>query len=482
MMKMSPVEVFLVLAILTDVALAANGTIGILVYVNPVSGSFGLNRGKLIFQQLATSILLAVQHINTRNDSIVGQSTLQLLPPDFQMRYKIADTNSQQTGAVKALLNWRCEEGSKDYDCKSIPGNIDVSGTTLPFQADPAEKIHAIIGPFRGEESVAVSNLASALGMHGFPITSYASGISELSDKIRFPFFSRTCPSLSTAALGITKVIQQFGWQRCALIYIDDPWGNSIATDFLYHTGVTNILVLSSVKFTDGSATSVSAAVDAVRASGARVVVFIEDTGKNLEALLLAADRAGIAGRDGYAWLTFEQNDPEAQLALAKTPAAILRPLLYGWLNIFGYSPSADRLARFRSIFASSDPGPLHHPLVDMPLTGFSAAGFTAFHLYAYDSAWAAAIGLAAAAPDRSDLVGRIRSASFLGASGPVSMDNVTGDRLTAGLQLRLNSVGIDPAVWPAAAEIDSWADGRGGVNWTTNRLSSRQVGGLLVL
>ena len=211
---------------------AKNGTIGILVYVNDVSGASGLNRGRLIFQQLATSILLAIQHINTRNDSVVGSATVQLLPPDFSLSYKIADTHSQQTGAVKALLNWRCEEGSSDYNCGIISGQ-NITGPPPPFQANDREVISQIIGPFRGEESKAVCNLASALGMEGFPITSYASGLSELSDKVQFPYFSRTCPSLSTAALGIVKVLQHFTWRRCALLYIDDPWGNSIATDFL---------------------------------------------------------------------------------------------------------------------------------------------------------------------------------------------------------------------------------------------------------
>jgi hypothetical protein len=211
---------------------AQNGTIGILVYVNDVSGATGLNRGKLIFQQLATSILLAIQHINTRNDTLVGAETVQLLPPGFSLRYKIADTHSQQTGAVKALLNWRCEEGSSDYNC-GIASGLNITGPPPPYQASPRDLISQIIGPFRGEESQAVCNLASALGMAGFPITSYASGLAELSDKVRFPYFSRTCPSLSTAAHGIVKVLQHFAWRRCALLYIDDPWGNSIATDFL---------------------------------------------------------------------------------------------------------------------------------------------------------------------------------------------------------------------------------------------------------
>jgi ABC-type branched-subunit amino acid transport system substrate-binding protein len=447
---------------------ANNATIGVLVYINSVAASSGLNRAKLIFQQLASSILLAINHINTRNNSVVGEEALLKIPKDFLLQYKIADTHSQQVGTVKALLDWRCEQGTEDYNCGTDVARIFSNATqTSPlYQSKSSDRIIGIVGPFRSEESQAVSNLASALGMTNFPVTSYASVLTELSDKDRYPYFSRTVPSLGYNAQGITKVFKKFGWTRCALLYIDDPWGNSFASDFFFQAGASGILVLASVKFKDLSVSDVRSAVEVVRASGASIFVYLEDTGNNLEAALLHAAEAKIAGRDGYAWVTFEQNDPEVQLSRAKTPPAQLRPLLHGWLNIFGYSPPAEQLARFQRVFATADRAALHHPLVDMPPEGFDSATLTAYHLYAYDSVWATAIGIAGARPDRADLVDRIRQAAFAGASGAVALDNATGDRLTTGLQLRVHTVAADLA---GARFADA--------NWSAARLVSQRIG-----
>ena len=359
-------------------------TVGILVYINPVPGASGLDRDKLIFQQLATSILIAIHHINTRNATIVGNENMAKIPIDFTLQYKIADTHSEQTGAVKALLDWRCQDGTQDYTCGTV-NTTQLPGPTPIYQAKSSDVISGIVGPFRSEESEAVCNLASALGMNFFPITSYASVLSELSDKVRFPYFSRTVPSLAVNAAGIIKVFKQFGWTRCGFMYIDDPWGNSFASDFLYQASISNILVLTAVKFADMSVADVETGVEALRSSGVRVFVYLEDTGNNVEAVLLSAAKAGIAGKDGYAWVTFEQNDPEIQLALAATPAAVLRPLLFGWLNIFGYAPSDTLLSRFQDIFAESNSPLVYDPLVDMPSSGFVAPTLTAYHLYAYD-------------------------------------------------------------------------------------------------
>ena len=59
-------------------------------------------------------------------------------------------------------------------------------------------------------------------------------------------------------------------------------------------------------------------------------------------------------------------------------------------------------------------------------------------------SVWAHVLGLVSpAAAAGLDLVSTIRESTFVGASGPIAMDNVTGDRLTGALQLRLQVEGL---------------------------------------
>jgi hypothetical protein len=70
--------------------------------------------------------------------------------------------------------------------------------------------------PFGSEKSAAIGNLADAHGLT-HPVTSYASSSSDLSDKLRFPRFSRTAPEFSLAARGLVRLITDLGWRTMIL-------------------------------------------------------------------------------------------------------------------------------------------------------------------------------------------------------------------------------------------------------------------------
>jgi hypothetical protein len=455
---------------------AKNSTIGILVYVNPINSASGLDRTKIVFQRVATSILLAVHHINTQDATVVGADTLSQLPPSFGLKYKIADTHSDQSEAVKAFLNWQNEEGNSIYSCATAD-TVNNSSHQIEhqpmYQANPLDEVSAIVGPFRSQESQAVSDVSAALGMKNFPVTSYASSSSDLSDKVRYPHFSRTTPDLHVQAAGIVKFLNEFHWKKCALLYVDDPWGNSFATSFLSQAGLSRVLVLVSQKFQDGDANAIGKAVRAAKFSSARIFVFLEDTGNNLEQTLLSARDEGIAGQDGYAWITFEQNDPEVQLNVKRTPKEELRPLLFGWINLFSAGPSeADRL-RYEAIFSSANQTAVYNPVVDMPSSGFvrPTTGFllTAIDTFAYDAVWATALGIARMKADGSDLVQRIRESQFRGASGLVAFNNLTGDRAADGLKMLVNNI--------QAGSMRRGQFSYAQANWSGTPLVSTQVG-----
>ena len=211
---------------------ATNGTIGALVYLRQTAGSSGLDRGLLIFQQLATAILLAVHHVNQGDASVVGTVTASMIPQGFSLRYKMSDTHSDQSYAVRALLDWRCEQGAQDYQCPKPQNYSGASNDLTAYQAPLNAPLDAIVGPFRSEESAAVCNLASALGMKLFPIISYSSVLPEMADKVRYPTFSRVAPSLRPAGSGIIRLFSNLGWKSCAVLYVRDPWGNGFVSDF----------------------------------------------------------------------------------------------------------------------------------------------------------------------------------------------------------------------------------------------------------
>ena len=144
---------------------------------------------------------------------------------------------------------------------------------------------------------------------------SYWASSPELADN--HPFFTRTYPSDSTAAMLLVRVLYKLlGWNHVAVVYTDDAWGQGYVTemklefelelerhgyaDTLDSTSFTNEDVekyhtLKSFPFTesggeepdDREIKSVKRALDEVRSSGYTVVVVVA-FGRSLENLLEA--------------------------------------------------------------------------------------------------------------------------------------------------------------------------------------------------
>jgi hypothetical protein len=130
------------------------------------------------------------------------------------------------------------------------------------------------------------------------------------------------------------------------------------------------------------------------------------------------------------------------------------------------------QIARLQDAFDAADPAAMEHPLVNLTLANFQRRGgagrlLTAVDAYAYDSVWAAALGIIRDA-DSGDgnLIASIRALSFSGASGAVSF-NVTGDRGPAGLVVRVENMQALGGLGGAWAEA----------NWSTVLLVSTPIG-----
>jgi hypothetical protein len=351
-----------------------NATIGVLVPLKLVS-SGGLV--PLSFQQMATAMLLAIHHVNTRNGSIVGDTANQL-PIGFKLFYKIADTNFAMSGGVKAILDWRAQEGYAGF-ASSCGARAIVSNRTTPqplyAASSPADKIMSIVGPDLSEISQAVTVIA---GIGGTPVTSYWSTSTSLSDKSKFPLFSRTVPVQSFNMLGMANIMAALGWMRCAVLFSDTEYGNSFASDFQLRAGRVGITILLLRKFRDKDAADIGDGAADLKRSGARVFVFLSQGATNLEAVLLGSRDAGIAGEQGYAWVAGELGNlnwnhfVDSSDLPTVAPKKILRPLFAGWLVLDLDALYGDRRAAFESAFAAADLRAVHDPLVNMPVRGLA--------------------------------------------------------------------------------------------------------------
>jgi ABC-type branched-subunit amino acid transport system substrate-binding protein len=440
-----------------------NATIGIMVPLSVTS--FG-GIVPLSFQQMATATILAVHHVNTRDGAIVGDDVAKSLPDGFRLIYKISDTRFSISGGVKAILDWRAQEGYAGFSssCGSSLSTANVYGNKsngIYATSSAKDKILSIVGPDLSEIAAATAVIA---GLGGTPVTSYFAVSTTLSDKAKFPLFSRTVPVESFNMLGMANIMRAFGWKQCALLYSDSEYGNSFSAEFQQHAAKAGITIMIALKFKNADQASVMASVESAKSSGARVFVFLSQGTVNLEGALLGANSSGIGGQDGYAWIAGElgNSDPELILRDMRTPAALMRPLLLGWLVLSLDALHGERRAQFEAVYAQADPAAVYDPLISMARAGLRPPR-SAYDAFAYDAVWATALGLAAWRSNRSasPLAG-IRAARFPGASGPVAFDNVTGDRAPAGLLIQL--VNLRPSR-PFAG------------NWSAARLAQAAVG-----
>jgi hypothetical protein len=410
---------FHTLSIMNSKADPINATIGLMF---PISVTAWRGYVPLSFQQMATAAILAIHHVNKRDGSVVGEAAVNSLPADFRLTYKLVDTRFSIAGGVKAILDWRAEEGYDGFSSSCGAGAKPRTNATKAIYAtySASEKIASIVGPDLSEISAAVTVIA-ALG--GTPVTSYFSTSTTLSDKGKFPLFSRTVPVQSFNTYGMVSVMRFFGWRQCAVLYSDSEYGSSFAADFQQQANTAAIAILLYQKFKDTDAASLRVAADAARRSDARVLVFLAQGGLNLQGVLLAANASGIGAADGYAWIAGElgSSDPEDLFSGLSTPPAALRPLLQGWLSLSLDALTGARRAVFEAAYAAADPAAVYDPLVAMPAAGL-APPRSAYDAFAYDAVWATALGVAAAhatryrhrrGRDSRSVLGAIRSCAY---------------------------------------------------------------------
>ena len=61
---------------------------------------------------------------------------------------------------------------------------------------------------------------------------SFFSTSSELSNKVRFKYFSRTIPSDEFQTLAMAKIVEQLGWKYISIVYEDSNYGLKVFITF----------------------------------------------------------------------------------------------------------------------------------------------------------------------------------------------------------------------------------------------------------
>lgn len=156
-------------------ALAFTGKIGIMMRVE----------GSTSYKRRAAVAVLAVHHINTRNQQLVPNA--HKLHPNFTLDYELHDTYGSPSRGIELA--------------------VDLT----------AKGIHYIVGAQRSAVSSPVSLVASTKDI---PVISFSSTAPELSNKDTHPYFSRTIVHDETTALAITESSAGLGWKNFAGAHI----------------------------------------------------------------------------------------------------------------------------------------------------------------------------------------------------------------------------------------------------------------------
>lgn len=273
-----------------------------------------------------------------------------------------------------------------------------------------AEGAHVVIGSSGSSVSAAMS---TELTPSKIVQISYASSSPSLSDRTKYPYFTRVCASDADQGKAINDLVQKFGWTKGAAISTSDSYGMGLIDIFKTAFEADGGSLLTRQSF-DAGATDVSAEVQAIKDAKPEFVVgnFIDVDASTCmkKANDLGIDNIPWIMTDGWSTTATYAKDTDVkaamQLAIGTTPAPITAPA-YATFNQTWFNPKWNFLETPKK---SQDTNVM----------------FNAYAPFAYDAVYVAAKALAAANDTAGDvLLPEVKKVTHDGASGKIVFNNL---------------------------------------------------------
>ncbi|CAF2846810.1 unnamed protein product [Rotaria sp. Silwood2] len=134
------------------------------------------------------------------------------------------------------LIEWQSAE----------TGGNTINALSKACQALSISNIVGIVGPQLSREAHLIADLGKTIGI---PVISYSVTDPDLSDRNAYPNFYRIAPSDNLTALAIVKLLIQFNWTSCILIYQNDAFGSGGAKVIDEAFTTNNLLIEESIIF-----------------------------------------------------------------------------------------------------------------------------------------------------------------------------------------------------------------------------------------
>ncbi|KAK3238248.1 hypothetical protein CYMTET_51726 [Cymbomonas tetramitiformis] len=389
------------------------------------------------WSRVAAAAMLAVIHVNDRNDTVVPlASTL-----DDRVW-----SESQSSFGVTAMLLDSTETNSTNTGTRSF------NDECLRFDNEH-NGCAAVIGAAYSRTSTPIATLG---GAYNVPQVSYWSTSRDLSTESNYPYFSRVITQDDSSGAAFAQLCYHFNWTTVAVLYISDVYGTGYANSFGDSARELGINVKTSQSFDDSNDASLTAALGKIADSGARVILAIFFS-NNAELVLTFADDMGLVG-PGFVWLICDGVADGNQLLEHATDRDRVSDLCLGMLRLATVGNSnTERFLNLAAAYREEIAGILErYPELAVALNladeqqfpGNSTDEYSSIMGWAYDAVFAAAFAtnmMTESDVGKDHWAKRVyehlkSNVSFEGNSGvSINFDDV-GDRNTNDLKMYLKN------------------------------------------
>lgn len=369
------------------------------------------------WRTVAAAGLLAVQHFNSRDPSIVPELA-NISSCNVSFHTEVFDTGSEETRTVQQFLRQYTDSDVSQFD--------------------------VIVGPARSACSAPVALIA---GIEKIPQISYWATSPTLEDRQKYPYFLRTISSDSESTVSAAQLFHFLGYRSVALLYVDDEYGKGYAPAFDSAAAGLGISA-TPAKFDFHDHDSIDAALAAIAASGLRVflVAILEDDAMYT---LRKAVELGIVG-PGFLWI-FTDSLRNSFFSEIRDTVLINALSGGGRMGASGANyGSAGYEKMVHHVWPAEDNNleyyRKHFNPFNLTTNFFSENPPTDLEFYAFDATIAMGLAACAAAMSKSgSLTGEhihanLVNSSFSGVSGKVQFDRATGNRNRANTNIYLSN------------------------------------------
>lgn len=415
-----------------------------------------------LYRSWGCAALLALQHVSTRDGSVVPQ--LANLSADFSFEYELFDTQQSAPATTALLLDYLYENrGDGTYVAHEKAG-----------MENAAPRPRVVLGPAFSSTTAIASMIANA---EDVPTMSYYSSAAKLSDQEDYPLLTRMYPSDVTSASVLVRMLYADhpfpDWNNVAVVYAASAWAAGYATQMAYafdeldremeqSDGDSRTLrTLPFVDFETGEPDrrSIGLALDAAKASGITVIVVVAFLAPLVVVIEEAIERGMLSSR--YAWFVVDGKSTLTEVVggavSAERWAAVRRHT--GGMQTFQLDAMLQPAwQRYAAAWSSFDAAACANPLFAADDAMFASAPYEP-SAYAFDGVAALALALdAAGGATGREVHDELKRVRLDGASGPVAFDS-RSDRRPNALKFALESI-LPPESAEAAAEAAAADDG----------------------